>query len=294
MQSRLTIVESDRGKRPQDVPGPLAFHPAVRLLVASLVGGWLLLPSAGPIAAPLTTLEYHITGTLLRVSPAALSVPKGIAGSVAVALVTAEGSTNTATAQLAEGAYVEAILRGPSFEARRLVAPPNTPLALPALPLVGDYHLDNIRLVDAATGAVRMEGTPSSVPVNVFDEVLVSRVTSRPLTSEEIKEKGIAIDEGNFRVVEFEVGFVLDGATIPVRFPVVAPTFRGATEIIPTAERALRIVEAQLLNEQLSAAVALPPALEAARLNLQITGINFQGVEAGDETCSSKSPASRR
>ena len=63
---------------------------------------------------------------------------------------------------------------------------------------------------------------PASVPVRVFDEVLISRVTSRPLTLEEIQEKGIAIDEQNFRAVEFEVGFVLDGKTIPVRFPVVS------------------------------------------------------------------------
>ena len=32
------------------------------------------------------------------------------------------------------------------------------------------------------------------------------------------------------------MGFVLDGKTIPVRFPVVTPRFRDATEIIPAAE----------------------------------------------------------
>ena len=83
---------------------------------------------------------------------------------------------------------------------------------------MGDYQLDNIRLVDAATGETRMEATPSSVPVHVFDEVLISRVTSRPLTLDEIKEKGIVIDDANFRAVEFEVGFVLDGKSIPVKF----------------------------------------------------------------------------
>jgi hypothetical protein len=65
----------------------------------------------------------------------------------------------------------------------------NKPLLLPALNLVGDYQLDNIRLVDSATGAVRMEGTPASVPVRVFEEVLVSHVTSRPLTLAETRRK---------------------------------------------------------------------------------------------------------
>ena len=109
-------------------------------------------------------------------------------------------------------------------------------MLFPPLNLVGDYQLDSIRLVDAVTGATRMEGSPNIVPVRVFDEVLVSRVTSRPLTYEEIQEKGIFIDESNFRVVEFEAAFVLDGQTIPVTFPVVAPRFTESTELIPAAE----------------------------------------------------------
>ena len=46
----------------------------------------------------------------------------------------------------------------------------------------------------------------------------------------------IVIDEQNFRAVDFEVGFVLDGRTIPVKFPVVTPDFKQTTEIIPAAE----------------------------------------------------------
>ena len=224
-------------------------------------------------AAPLTTLEYRITGSALRVSPAVVSVPKGIAGSIAVELV--------GDAALANNAFVEATLRGPSFPARRIIGQVNQALLLPPLPLVGDYQLDNIRLVDAASGATRMEGAPASVPVRVFDEVLVSRVTSRPLTLAEIQERGVVIDEKNFRAVEFEVGFVLDGKTIPVKFPVIAPAFRESTEIIPAAELERRLVEAEALNGQLGGA-ALPKELETARLNIEIKGINFQIVDQGE------------
>src|SRR6185503_9972296 len=111
-------------------------------------------------ATPLTTLEYRIVGTQLKVSPAVLSVPKGIAGSV---LVEITGGTNgAAAASLSAGSYVEATLRGPSFPARRVIGQVNQALLLPPLPLVGDYQLDNIHLVDAATGATKMEGSPSS------------------------------------------------------------------------------------------------------------------------------------
>ena len=187
-------------------------------LLAQVIG------SAVP-ASPLTTLEYHIVSSELRVSPAVLSVPKGVAGSVLVELVTSGDSNEELVSELVRGAYVEAILRGPSFDARRVVGPANAALLLPPLNLVGDYQLDNIRLVDEVTGQTRLEGSPSSVPIRVFDEVLVSKVISRPLTYEEIQEKGIYIDEQNFRAVEFEVGFVLEGGTFEVKFPVVAPTF---------------------------------------------------------------------
>jgi hypothetical protein len=154
---------------------------------------------------------------------------------------------------------------------------------LPVINLVGDYQLDNIRLVDSTTGATRLEATPSSVPVTVFDEVLISRVTSRPLTYEEILEKGIYIDESNFRTVEFEIAFVLDGKTIPVTFPVVAPRFTDSTEIIPAAELEEKLKAAAALNRQIaSEVVELPPEFETSRLNFEIQGINFQAVDEGN------------
>ena len=87
------------------------------------------------------------------------SVLVQLAGGTSVA-----GSTGSS---LVDGAIVEAVLRGPSFPARRIIGRPNEALLLPVLNLVGDYQLDNIRLVDAATGGVRLEGSPSSVPIHV-------------------------------------------------------------------------------------------------------------------------------
>ncbi len=216
--------------------------------------------------APLTTIDYRVKGSQLTVTPLALAVPKNIAGSVATAV----------SGEVPAGAYVEAVLRGPSFPARRLVGAPNQPLMLPPLNLTGDYSLDGIRLADGATHGTLLEGNPPSVPVQVFDEVLVSRVTSRPLTLEEIQGRGIVIDENNFRAVEFEIGFVLDGQTFPVRFPVIAPAFRQATEIIPAAELEERLAQVDRINDALAGEMQLPPELEVAAPNIQIRGINVQ------------------
>jgi len=256
----------------------VARPPAVIGLVVMLLGAWgLIMPAS--TAEPLISLTYRINGTGLQVSPAVVSVPKGIAGSVFVSLVGGE-----ATQALAEGAYIEAYLRGPGFpEPRRIVSAVNQPMLFPPLNLVGDYQLDSIRLVDSATGATRMEGSPSIVPVRVFDEVLVSRVTSRPLTYEEIQEKGIFIDESNFRVVEFEAAFVLDGKTIPITFPVVSPKFVDSVELIPAAELEEKLAQAAVINSQIAATTELPPEFEVSQLNIQVQGINFQVVDPGED-----------
>ncbi|MFO1460689.1 MAG: LamG-like jellyroll fold domain-containing protein [Verrucomicrobiota bacterium] len=247
------------------------------VLLAFIAGVKISIPMHG--SDVLTTLEYRIAGTGLQVSPPAVSVPKGIAGSVLVTLVGGEaagGQTN--------GTYVEAFLRGPGIpEPRRIVSPVNQPLLFPPLNLVGDYQLDSIRLVDGTTGDTLMEGSPSIVPVRVFDDILVSRVTSRPLTYEEIQEKGIFIDESNFRVVEFEAAFVLDGKTIPVTFPVVSPKFTDSVELIPAAELEEKLARAAALNQQIASTTALPPEFEVSQLNIQVQGINFQVVDPGED-----------
>jgi hypothetical protein len=81
----------------------------LRVVLAYTVGVATLLAVGDVVVnptSPITTLEYRITGQELRVSPAALSVPKGIAGSVAV--------TYTGDAAFAQGAFVSAPLRGSS------------------------------------------------------------------------------------------------------------------------------------------------------------------------------------
>jgi hypothetical protein len=236
----------------------------------------MLLAAAGWSAAevrPLATLTLEVTGSGMAVSPARLSVPKGIAGSVGVVV----------RGGIPPGAFVEAYLRGPSFPARRLVGAPDRPLMLPPLNLVGDYSLDGIRLV-MPDGAVVLEGTPGTVPVQVFDEILVSRVTSRPLSLTEIEEKGIDIDQSNFRAVEFEVGFVLEsGETVRVSLPVVAPDFRQNTEVIPAAELEERLRQAEAVNDRLSESLVLPKQLEGVMPNIQIKAMNIQYAKVGEE-----------
>ena len=251
------------------------------MLVKLLLAGFLAAsssPAAG--AAPLITLQYHITSTSLQVTPTTLVVPKGIPGSVLVSVLSG-GSTNTpAAVQLSTGAYVQAILKGPAFPQPYVVSgPPNQPLILPPINLVGSYELDNIQLVDAVTGAVRMEGSPASVPVQVFANVLVSQVTSTPLTLDQIQQLGIDIDQQDFSAIQFDISFTVNGETIPISLPVVSPRFTQSTELIPADQLQAQLAVAAAINQQLSTTVHLPPQLSLPQLNFQVQGINFQPVD---------------
>ncbi|MCB9690224.1 MAG: Ig-like domain-containing protein [Alphaproteobacteria bacterium] len=266
-----------------------------RILRTSTVGSLiailltiLFVPAA--LGQTLVSLEHHVVGARLRVDPGELFVPKSIPGSLMVELVSADGTRVPELDRMVGGAYVEAVLRGPAFPAYRLLGLPNEPLMLPPLPLVGEYQIDDIRLVDLATGSELMTGSPSQIAVHVFPEVLVSRVESRPLSLDEIHAKGIVIDDTNFSAVEFEAMFVLEGQSVPVRFPVVSPKWGYTIEVVPASELEARLVEAERINKELAAAVELPPQLKLPGLNLQLQGLNFQRAGDGDGELDAKAP----
>lgn len=248
------------------------------------LGGWFL-ESDPAKAQSLASFEHHVVGAQLRVSPAELFIPKSVPGSLAIDIVTSDGSRPTELDRWARGTYVEAVLRGPAFPAYRLLGVPNEPLRLPPIALPGEYQIDNIRLVslDDEEHPTLMMATPSRVTVHVFSELLVSHVSSRPLSIDEIQQRGIVIDASNFGAVEFTATFLLGGKTLPVHFPVVSPKFREATELIPAAELEERLAFAAQLNREIAHRLVLPEPLNLPSLNIHITGLNFQKVSDGED-----------
>lgn len=256
---------------------PPSISPPIHRLLLLLLTFLPLLASA---AQPLASLEYRVVGAQLRAFPESVTVPRNVPGSIRVAFAAGGIPLDDPIGDAGAGTRIEATLRGPSFPAQRLTAEYGEPLFLPPLRLTGDYQLDDIQLV-RGTDTV-LQATPSSIPVHVFDEVLVSRVTSRPLTLEEIRDKGIAIDQSNFRVTEFDVTLVLRGKSFRVTLPVAAPAARLSTEIIPVAELEDRTVELERLNQELARTVQIPPEFAAEMPDFTINPINFEEVLDGD------------
>ena len=107
---------------------------------------------------------------------------------------------------------------------------PNEPFRIPRLSLKGQYQLDNIRLVE--DGDLLAYAEPRSTGVLVT-QVLVTRVTSRPLTLDEIRSYGIVLADENYRAFNFTFGFGVAGDTFEYNLPVIyEPQGGGALRIL--------------------------------------------------------------
>jgi hypothetical protein len=215
--------------------------------------------------------EITLYGLGLSVQPAQQTVPKGYATIVSTYLQTPQLPGNLPP--FAPDAEVRATLRGPSFEQPlELVAKPNSPLNVPILTVPGTHTVENIRLVSG--GEVLLYGTPQSVRLDVIEKLLVTTVTARPLTADEIREKGIVFDRSNYQAYNFTAAFAVeDGKQIDVTFPVVLPTLAPPSNI-DVSSAGLSLVEPPMLRDL---ATIIPDTLQIqSRIpNLSVKGFTL-------------------
>ena len=66
-----------------------------------------------------------------------------------------------------------------------------------------------------------LDVTPARLTVRVIEQVLITSVRTRPLTLQEIRDKGIVLDKDDYLGFEFTLGLVLESKAVKVTFPVV-------------------------------------------------------------------------
>ncbi len=149
----------------------------------------------------------------LQINPISQTIPKNIATTLNTQLIFPEinGQTITyATSNLPQNYKVIAELSGPAIDGKQILeTTPDKMLLIPPLPLPGSYIVDNIRLTDAQGNTI-IPAQPSFATIEVIDKIIVTQVTSRPLSLEEIENLGITISEENFTVYMFTIGFATE------------------------------------------------------------------------------------
>lgn len=183
--------------------------------------GWLaggvaaLLASMPSPAADLGQAQLEIAGSGVTIAPESQTVPFDTPTVIETFLEGYDASAGP----LPAGLRVRGDLSGPDIDGvLALETLPNEPFRIPRLQRGGEYRLEDIRLVEG--DQILTYASPRSAAILVT-QVLVTRVTSRPLTLEEIRSYGIAIDEDSFRAFDFTFGFGVDGSTYDFHVPVV-------------------------------------------------------------------------
>jgi hypothetical protein len=201
-----------------------------RLALVSLLCGFA--PSLSFAQAPerkIAEMELLLLGVTATVEPANPVIPKNTDAGVRI-VVKAGGqelSLSDAIAFFGPLFWVEGELSGSGLDETKTLSSRGTgpelsadPLLLPipALARSGDYELNNLRVM--AGGRPVLEVQPRHVPVKVIEQVLVTSVTTRPLTLDEIRAKGIVLDSDDYYAFEFTLGLKLESKPVTLTFPV--------------------------------------------------------------------------
>lgn len=181
---------------------------------AALLAALLALPAGATRAHGETTLgtgQLRLVGASFDVEPVAQAVPVG----VPAVLRTVFSGDPAGLARA--GLSVSARLSGPGLgTAVTLTTAPGEELRLPALQVRGEYRLEAIALTDGAGTSV-----PAAHPVAIVTvtDVLVSSISSRVLTPDELADRGIVLDDRNLQAFSFALGLSIQGRNIGVELP---------------------------------------------------------------------------
>ncbi len=172
----------------------------------------LALPPAA--RAELGAGSLLIAGTQLTVSPESQTVPFNTPTIVATKLEGFDPDRGTLPPDL----RVVGDLSGPEISGTlRLETRPGEPFRIPRFSLDGEYVLDDIRLVRG--DRLLAYAAPRSAVIRVT-QILITHVTSRALTLDEIRSRGIVISGDNFKAFNFTFGFTVEGRQIDYDVPI--------------------------------------------------------------------------
>lgn len=153
--------------------------------------------------------QVRIVGTGLTVSPSRQTIQVSVPTVV---------NTSFGGSAVPLGYVVRAELSGPAYaEDQALSTVPNSPFQIPALPVQGAYYLKNIRLMNGDTFIA--SANPSQAEIDASN-ILITQVTSRPMTWEEIQAAGIVLNTNDYKVYRYTVGLGLESGTVLLDFPV--------------------------------------------------------------------------
>ncbi|MCC6129441.1 MAG: carboxypeptidase regulatory-like domain-containing protein, partial [Acidobacteria bacterium] len=197
------------------------------LFVALLAG--LLAPARLDAADPLASGQLQIQGSSLGLyyDSQTTDAEQTVNAGEAVRIRTCYGS-GPCGQSTASGLRVRGDLRGPELsQPVTYETVPGGTFFLPGFQVEGDYFLENIRLEE--NGRVLGHSSPPVAVVHVRKILLTEARVSR-LTLEELRARGISLNQENAQAYRFAIGFAFGSQTVTLEMPVL---YQGAGSVEP-------------------------------------------------------------
>ncbi|HVT45346.1 MAG TPA: Ig-like domain-containing protein [Thermoanaerobaculia bacterium] len=189
-------------------------HRRTRLFVAALLLSALMTPALR--AQDIARADLTIQGLGLEIVDVAITTGVDIPATIQ----TAFGGRSNDEAQFVADLFAVADLTGPGIDLPiQLRTAPGHRFQLPALPQIGVYHLQNVRLVRGDDEFLQY-AIPSFATITVSN-TFSTKIRIRQLTAEEIRQRGISIDARNYDVYEYILTFIVGGEEVEIPFPVI-------------------------------------------------------------------------
>ena len=174
------------------------------------------------LARKIGTMKLLYAGLSATVDPPTPVVPKNTPAGVRIVVRAGVEELSAADAVVFFGGpyLVEGELSGPALAGARTLRskPSELLLPIPALEVSGDYRLSNVRIL--VGGVPVLDVTPSSIVVDVIEQVLVTSVKTKPLTLDELRERGVVFDGDDVVGFEFTLAMTLESKPVNISFPV--------------------------------------------------------------------------
>ena len=198
--------------------------------IAVLAGALACAPAAFAQApSRIATGQLRIESVSAQAQPSAPVVPKNTLSAVRVSVRVGdrELTAEEVAQSLGTGFKIQAELSGPGLSQTVTLPRPNDPvlpdpllLVLPPLSRAGTYELRGMRIATAAGVAV-LDVEPQATTLRIIEQVLITSVQTRPLTRDEIRERGILLDNQAYLGFEFTLAIKLESERVDIRYPVV-------------------------------------------------------------------------
>lgn len=203
---------------------PYSIARCLALCLLALIFARPIRPQAQQIK--IGSLDLAIGGIQATVTPASPVIPKNIASGVQV--VVTQNGNQLSPAQIAQylGGPFQLVgeYSGPGL-AQTIEVPQSPPPAnsllvnLPAVTTAGNYTLSNLRFV--VNNAPVFDVSPSTITVQVIDQVLVTSVQTTPLTLDQIQSMGVVLDSSSYIGFQFTIGLQFSSQVVNLTFPAV-------------------------------------------------------------------------